>query len=262
MIVVKLQGGLGNQLFQWAFGKNMSNLNNIPLYLDSDFYKSDIPGVTKRDFSLNKFPYLNYKLTDVLENNGKQFLRFFEQPFFTKLEYNTSYNYYLDGYFQSEKYFIESSGVIRKELSPTGDNLDKLRKKYPINKNNISIHIRRTDYVTSNGYHPVQSIEYYKQAIEIIGDYDNMFVFSDDINWCKENLKFDNMIFVDGNDDVEDMWLMSICNHNVIANSSFSWWGAWLNNNPDKKVIAPKNWFGQQVNVNTNDMIPENWIKL
>ena len=140
--------------------------------------------------------------------------------------------------------------------------MKKLKKKYPIDENNISIHIRRTDYVTSNGYHPVQSIEYYKQAIEIIGDYDNIFVFSDDINWCKENLKFDNMIFVDGNDDVEDMWLMSICNHNVIANSSFSWWGAWLNNNPDKKVIAPNNWFGSQTNLNTNDLIPNTWIKI
>jgi hypothetical protein len=262
MIITKLQGGLGNQLFQWAFGRNLANLYNTPLYLETYFYKSDIPGVTKRDFSLNKFPYLNYNLTDNLENNGIQFLRFSEHPFFTNINYNSSYNYYLDGYFQSEKYFIESSDIIRNELSPTIDKLNKLRDKYPIDENNISIHIRRTDYVTSNGYHPVQSIEYYKQATEIIGDYDNIFVFSDDINWCKENLKFDNMIFVDGNDDVEDMWLMSLCNHNVIANSSFSWWGAWLNNNKNKKVIAPKNWFGQHVSVDTENIIPKNWIKI
>jgi hypothetical protein len=70
------------------------------------------------------------------------------------------------------------------------------------------------------------------------------------------------MVFVDGNDDVEDMWLMSICNNNVIANSSFSWWGAWLNSNPNKKVIAPNNWFGSQTNLNTSDIIPDNWIKL
>ena len=260
MIVTKLQGGIGNQLFQWAFGKNLSNLYNIPLYLETNFYKLNIPDVTKREFSLNKFTQLEYKLID-LKNNRMKFLKFSEQPFFTKLNYKPNYNYYLDGYFQSEKYFIESSDVIRKELEPSVNILNKLRQKYPIDKNNISIHIRRTDYITSNGYHPVQPIEYYKQAIEIIGDYDNIFVFSDDINWCKENLKFNNMIFIDGNDDVEDMWLMSLCKNNVIANSSFSWWGAWLNNNPIKKVVAPKNWFGSGKSVEI-DLIPFSWIKI
>ena len=262
MIVVKLQGGLGNQLFQWAIGKNISCKYNVPLYLDTGFYKSNIPSVTKREFSLNKFPLLKYELTDNMVDDGNQFLIFSEQPFFTNINYNPSYNYYLDGYFQSEKYFIESSNFIIDELSPTIDNLNKLRDKYPIYKNNISIHIRRTDYITSNGFHPVQSIEYYKSAIEIISDYDNIFVFSDDINWCRENLKFDNMIFIHGNDDVEDIWLMSLCNHNVIANSSFSWWGAWLNKNKNKKVIAPSNWFGPDVNKNIDYLIPDSWIKL
>ena len=260
MIISKLQGGLGNQIFQWAFGRHLSNLNNIPLYLDSDFYKSDILGVTKRDFSLNKFPYLNYKLTDVLEKNGKQFLRFFEQPVFEKLEYNISYNYYLDGYFQSEKYFMESSNLIREELKPNNEFLQKIN--HLLNKKTVSLHIRRTDYLNSNGYHPVQPIEYYQKALDIIGNYDNLLVFSDDINWCKNNLYFDNMIFIDGNDDVEDLWLMSLCKNNIIANSSFSWWGAWLNNNPDKKVIAPNNWFGSQTNLNTTGIIPNSWIKI
>lgn len=260
MIISKLQGGLGNQLFQWAFGRNLSNINNVPLYLDSNFYRLSIQGVTKRAFSLDKFPYLNYTLTDSLEDNGKQFLRFSEPSNFTNLNYNLNYNYYLEGYFQSEKYFIESSDLIKKDLRPSNENLDRLVTKYPIDKNDISIHIRRTDYIASNGYHPVQSIEYYKQAIEIIGDYDNIFVFSDDINWCKENLKFDNMIFIDGNDDVEDLWIMSLCKNNVIANSSFSWWGAWLNNNKDKKVIAPSNWFGNHLGLNTSDIIPESWL--
>jgi hypothetical protein len=108
----------------------------------------------------------------------------------------------------------------------------------------------------------VQSIKYYQDAIDCIGDYDNLFVFSDDVKWCSNNLKFNNMVFMDGFDDIEDLFIMSTCKHNIIANSSFSWWGAWLNNNPDKKVVAPANWFGQQANLNKSDIIPEKWIKI
>ena len=104
--------------------------------------------------------------------------------------------------------------------------------------------------------------EYYKNALDIIGGYENLYVFSDDINWCKTNLKFKNMVFVEGNDDVEDLWLMSLCDHNIIANSSFSWWGAWLNINPNKKVISPKRWFGEQTNLSSDDIIPVSWTKI
>ena len=96
----------------------------------------------------------------------------------------------------------------------------------------------------------------------MIGDYKNIVVFSDDIPWCKENLIFDNIIFIEGNKDYEDLWLMSLCEHNIIANSSFSWWGAWLNENKNKKVVSPLNWFGQQSNTNQSDIVPESWIKI
>jgi hypothetical protein len=92
--------------------------------------------------------------------------------------------------------------------------------------------------------------------------YDNILVFSDDISWCKDNLKFDKMNFIEGLDNVEDMWLMSLCDNNIIANSSFSWWGAWLNSNFNKKVIAPLHWFGDSANLNTSDIIPTNWIRI
>jgi hypothetical protein len=262
MIITKLQGGLGNQLFQWAFGKHLSNLYNLPLYIDTNFYKQDILGVTKRNYSLNKFPKISVELIENLKQNGKQFIQVNEPNSFTKLDYNQTYNYYLNGYFQSYKYFLESSDLIRTELLPSNDILKKLKETPFLDKNIISLHIRRTDYVTSNGYHPVQSIEYYESAINLIGDYDYIFVFSDDIQWCKDNLKFDNMIFMTGFDDVEDLWLMSLCKNNIIANSSFSWWGAWLNNNTDKKVIAPIKWFGHNVNINTDDLIPNNWIRI
>ena len=261
MIVVKLQGGLGNQLFQWSIGKNISCKYNVPLYLDTNFYKLNLPGTTKRDFSLNKFPNLNYELIESARNNGRQFLRVSEPQQFTNINYNPSYNLYLDGYFQSEKYFLESSDVIKSQLSPDDTKLSKINSIIDKNRNNISLHIRRTDYLTSNGFHPVQSIDYYKESIELIGDYDFIYVFSDDVEWCKNNLSFKNMIFVDGNDDIEDIWIMSMCKNNIIANSSFSWWGAWLNNNPNKKIIAPKNWFGNGKSIDM-DLIPNSWIKI
>lgn len=263
MIITNLQGGLGNQIFQWAFGRHLSDKYNVPLYIDANFYKQNITGVTKRIYSLSKFPNINFDFIENVLINGKEFLVFNEPSKFEKFEYNFSNNnYHLNGYFQSEKYFLESSDIIRNELSPSYDILKKLKLTPFIDTNVVSLHIRRTDYVTSNGYHPVQPIEYYKKALDIIGEYDYIFVFSDDIQWCKDNLNFDNMIFIEGFDDVEDLWLMSLCKNNIIANSTFSWWGAWLNKNPYKKVIAPSKWFGDIANLNQNDIIPESWIKI
>lgn len=267
MIITKLQGGLANQLFQFAYGKSLSLKYNTPLYIDNSFYMSHQFGSTKRNFSLNKFPNLDYTIMPNERNislwnneNKKVNTRINDNFHYKELKYNENSNYYLDGYWQSEKYFKEISDILKKELSPSEEDLIRLKEIIP--NNSVSLHIRRTDYVTSNGFHPVQSIEYYKKALSLIGDYENIVVFSDDIPWCKENLKFDSMIFIDGYDDVEDLWLMSLCDHNIIANSSFSWWGAWLNNNPNKKVIAPKNWFGKQSNLNQSDIIPDSWIKI
>jgi hypothetical protein len=253
MIITKLQGGLGNQLFQWAYGKSLSIKHGVEFFLDKSFYDNQI-GVTIRGYELNKFP--NLKKPQFMNVLG---LFVVSDDFnYRELYYDKKKSYYLNGYWQSEKYFKGIESIIREELQVPNESLEKF-SNLPINENNVSIHIRRTDYVTSNGYHPVQSIEYYQKGLDIIGEYDNIFVFSDDINWCKENLQFKNMIFIEGFDNMEDIWLMSLCKNNIIANSSFSWWGAWLNRNPNKKVISPKNWFGN-VNINTNDIIPSDWI--
>ena len=263
MIITKLQGGLANQIFQWAYGRHLSNKYNVELYTDLNFYNQHIPGVTKRNYSLSKFPNINTSAFNPSNlSNAKKFQKLGDNFKFNEFSYDNNYNYYLDGYWQSENYFLESSDLIRKKLSPSDEILKKLNLTPFIDKNVVSLHVRRTDYVTSNGYHPVQSIEYYKKALNIIGEYDYIFVFSDDIQWCKDNLTFNNMIFMEGFDDVEDLWLMSMCKNNIIANSSFSWWGAWLNSNPNKKVIAPDNWFGKNVNINSGDIVPDEWIKL
>ncbi len=255
MIVCKLQGGLGNQLFQWAYAKNLSIINGSDLYLDLGFLNKNL-GVTKRNFSLNKFPNVKFDLISNKDISNEKFIVITEH---SRFDFNSEFNYYLDGYFQSEKYFMQSNDKIRSYLDPnkkiTISGLDSF-------SNTVSIHVRRTDYIKSNGYHPVQTIEYYQKSLEIIGEYENLLIFSDDISWCKSNFNFPRMKFIVGNDELDDLWTMSLCSHNIIANSSFSWWGAWLNRNPNKKVISPINWFGEHVNLDVSDIVPDGWIKI
>ena len=266
MIVSKLQGGLANQIFQWAYGKSLSVTHNTELYLDTSFYNNQ-SGCTPREFSLSKFPNLNFKLFNLdkyLENPCKLNL-INDESNFRNIDFKSDIHYYLNGYWCSERYFEDNKHIIIDSLSYDDDFINKVKNsiyKEVFNKKVVSIHIRRTDYITSNGYHPVIPISYYEKALATIKDYDLVYVFSDDIEWCKNNLLFDNILFVEGLDDIEDMWLMSLCKNNIIANSTFSWWGAWLNKNPDKKVISPNNWFGEHVNINQNNIIPENWIKI
>lgn len=256
MIITKIQGGLGNQLFQWAYGKSLAMKYKTDLSLDVSFYDNQY-GNTYRNFELFNFP----KLTNVNQHNVKQNCIEIIDDFNYKLfDYQKDNNYFLNGFWQSEKYFIDIKENIKEELSIDTETLEKLNK-IAIG-NCVSLHIRRTDYVVSNGFHPVLTMDYYNLALEIIKDYDNVLIFSDDIEWCKQNLSFKNMIFVENNTNIEDLWLMSLCKNNIIANSSFSWWGAWLNNNNDKKIIAPKKWFGINANLNCSDIVPTNWVKI
>jgi len=259
MIISKIQGGIGNQMFQYAYGKHLSHKYNTDLRLDIRFY--DYQGTPRRKFILNKISktIVNTNMNFSLSGKIYQIIDDFN---YKELPHILTDNYYLDGYWQSEKYFKESESLIREEFTPNAETISKLLKTPFIDSNTTSIHVRRTDYVTSNGYHPVQPIEYYKNAVDIIGEYDYIFIFSDDIEWCKMNLSFKNMIFVEGFTDVEDLWLMSLCKNNIISNSTFSWWGAYLNRNKNKKVIAPNLWFGTQTNLSTIDIIPTDWIKI
>jgi len=256
MIISKLMGGLGNQLFQWAYAKSLSIDHNVEFFLDLSFYNFQT-NVTKRYYELKKFPNIS---APILNRNVNNLSHIRDDFHFKKLNYDNNKSYYLDGYWQSEKYFLNNKDIIKKELQPSEKFYEKISN---INlKNSISLHVRRGDYLNVQHTHPIQTLEYYTKAIENIGSYDNLYVFSDDIVWCKSNLKFGNINFIEGLDNIEDLWFMSLCTNNIIANSSFSWWGAWLNNNPEKKVIAPKNWFGQYANINSSDIVPETWILL
>ena len=266
MIIIKLIGGMCNQMFQYAYGLHLSLKYNQVLFLDTSFYNNQQGNGVIRKFELNKFPNLSYNLFNNLTNN-KTIYRINESNKYTDNILGND-NYYIEGYWQNENYFISHEKEIRnafkcnnttEKFNQYKSKIDKYIKQGQII---ISLHVRRTDYVKTNGFHPIQSINYYENAIFEIGNYDKLLIFSDDIKWCQENFKFDKMLFIQGLDNVEDLWLMKECTHNIIANSSFSWWGAWLNENGEKKVIAPYQWFGGDNNINSVDIVPKKWVRL
>lgn len=254
-------GRLGNQMFQIASTIGIAKKNNTEFsFPDWNCY------YTKKNYNSffsNSLPKLiNSSPINTIQETGFNYNEI-RIPTDNKL-------YNLSGYFQSEKYFKDYRDIIINYFSLKPEIEDTIFTKYgSILNNSCSVHIRRGDYLGQQNLHPVQTIEYYNNAIQKIYDNDlnnikdvNFLVFSDDINWCKNNIKLPNIHYIENNLDIIDLYLMSKCDNNIIANSSFSWWGAWLNRNKNKKVIAPKKWFGQSLNHNTSDLIPDEWIKI
>lgn len=290
MIITKLIGGLGNQMFQCAAGRRAAYVNNTSLKLDITGYENQV-GITPRKYALNIFN-IQENFASINEINKLKKNTFIQKilkkihPVFTNKSYvrekvhnfdpdilKISDNTYLEGYWASEEYFKDIEDIIRKEftLKNKPDAINQKMISRIKNCDSVSIHIRRGDYVNdkkTNQFHGVCDLNYYLRAIALIAKKvksPKFFVFSDDIEWAKQNLllKFP-CIYVEhntGKKDYEDMRLMSYCQHNIIANSSFSWWGAWLNKNKDKIVIAPKKWFNDK-SINTKDLIPDSWIKI
>jgi hypothetical protein len=290
MIITKLIGGLGNQLFQYAVGRALAEKHKTTLKMDLSGYDHQV-GVTPRQYQLFLFNIQESFSTpaerDRLKGREASGLwgrvwkkissRLKRQRFLLEKHYNfdpailaAKDNVYLEGYWQTEKYFMEIADIIRSEftLKAEYNNLNQELLQKIAAYNSVSLHIRRGDYVSSqstNEYHGVCSLDYYRRAVDLIAaKFPNpmIFVFSDDLEWCEANLKIDwPIVFVSGNKDYEDLIMMSRCKHNIIANSSFSWWGAWLNNNPEKMVVAPKRWFAE-TSVDTSDVVPSTWTKI
>lgn len=247
MVTTQLSGGLGNNLFQISAAYSLSIKNKDVAIFNENGVRSP-------------HSHINTYKSNILRNVsfGKEvYEKSYNEPFFHYQEIPYTKNMVLLGYFQSEKYFIDNENEIRNLFSIDEKSFIYLKEKYnDINfEESCSLHVRRGDYLYYPTIHPTCSINYYHSALELI-DSKNILIFSDDIFWCKNNLniKNKNVIYISDNPDYIDLWLISLCKNNIMANSSFSWWGAWLNQNKNKKVIAPSIWFGFSLQHNTKDL--------
>jgi len=172
------------------------------------------------------------------------------------------------GYFQSEKFFKHCEDIIKNQFEFKEDVIEYVKKEFPNISNSLTIHIRRGDYVNQPNHHPVVPVSYYEKIItDISKEYENIFVFSDDESWVKEKFVGEKYIFpsFNSNNDLNCFVLMSLAKDNIIGNSTYSWWAAWLNKNENKKVYTPtyKQWFGPSYsNLDTKDLIPDKWIQI
>ncbi len=287
MIITRLCGGLGNQLFQYAAAQALAMKQQTEVYFDITNFKQDLlrkyaltPFAFTQHFAsepiIEKMKYISQTWLDKLKRKTKehspQWIKekhFQFDPSFLTLQNNV----YLDGYWQSERYFKTEQSTLRNNLqiitplNQTNHDILKTIKSCQ----SVSIHIRRTDYIsnsTTNSYHGTCEPDYYALAMKYIANtlsHPNCFVFSDDMTWTKQHIHFPfPTTYINHNNPEhghEDLRLMSHCNAHIIANSSFSWWGAWLNPKPDKIVITPKHWFNK-ADLNTADLIPDEWIQL
>ena len=279
MIVVNVYGGLGNQLFQYAAGRQLSEKHHSWLKLDIRNFERD----KRRQYALRYFnikenffrPFERTKLKligRVKRLTGKSVIYKEQKLDFDPRVLTLGNNVYLDGHWQSEKYFKSIENIIRSEFviktPPSAMNARYLERIKSVNA--VAVHIRRGDYVSdavTNAVHGVCDMSYYSEAVNRIAmevSNPSFFIFSDDMRWTMENVVITQYpaTYVDHNRDAahEDLRLMYSCKHHIIANSSFSWWGAWLGSHTDKKVIAPKQWFKSEIT--NKDIVPEEWQKL
>lgn len=284
-------GGMGNQLFQYAVGRSVALKNQTDLKMDVSVYDNQETTAASRKYALNvfniaenfaneqeigkmkaigggKISRLLYKLGLVKKNTYIVEPRFSFNP----EVFQAGEDAYLEGYWQTEKYIKDMEDIFHKEftLNEAFDIEDKEITKKIKATNAVSLHVRRGDYInnaSTNKFHGVCSLEYYAKAILCVSEKIQdplFFIFSDDIAWVKQNLKIDFPVTYVSDGilrDYEELILMSYCKHNIIANSSFSWWGAWLNENSQKIVVAPMKWFASN-ELDTSDIIPSDWLRI
>jgi hypothetical protein len=184
------------------------------------------------------------------------------------VEISSDNNWDLRGFFPSEKFFSDSANLVRYYFEPSSSVSDYISEKYShlFAKKTCSVHVRRGDYLNQRIYFPIQPLEYYNSAIAEIGNDFNFIFFSDDIMWCRQNFFGSNFHFIENEIDIIDLFLMSYCTNHILSNSSFSWWGAWLNKFDEKKIICPEYWFGpaSAFNLKTyyKDIFSDNFEKL
>jgi tellurite resistance-related uncharacterized protein len=289
VIVTRLIGGLGNQMFQYAAGRAVARRLSVPLKIDSSGFAN---------YHLHRYSLHNFTLEaaeaspqerpsgDATSPQGlirrrlgpgaPPGLRVYREQAFT-FDPNVltlGDGTYLDGYWQSERYFADSEPLIRRDFTlrtpPTAENAEWLGRIASTPA--VSLHVRRGDYASdprTNAFHGLCSPEYYARAARFITDrtegQPEFYVFSDDPTWVRENFRLDFLThYITHNTkerDYEDLRLMSACRHHILANSTFSWWGAWLSPSPKKIVVAPQHWF-RDATVDDRDLIPAAWVRL
>jgi glycosyl transferase family 11 len=276
MVIIQMDGGLGNQMFGYALYCSFLQ-RGTNAKLDLSKYTE---GYAHNGYELEKIfnvkaAYCSPAEKKIVKPISKLMHVFFKHPY--KETNQTQWTYqapvanikfgFLKGYWQTEDYFINAKEIIRQKFRfpALSDDANIAAFDQIKSTNSISLHIRRGDYLL-DGRSCTINIDYYKNAVALINKKvtdPHFFIFSDDIEWAKENIREQNSTFIDWNScdkSYVDMQLMSTCKHNIIANSSFSWWGAWLNNNPGKIVIAPQHWMPHTHG--TRDLIPGSWIKI
>lgn len=255
MISCNLCGGIGNQLFQIAATHALCLRNN-------DICGFDFKACNTQAQGFKAIKYKDTVFSDVPQLSNYNWQNYYIEKKFSydKIEYKK--DLLLTGYFQSEKYFEDYKQEIINLF-----NLSRVEEiKHMINSIKIrgnlqttAIHVRRGDYLKHQNYHPICGIEYYNKAMDIIGD-SHFTIVSDDISWCKENFINRNIIFSDFNDEIMDLTVLAASDNIIISNSSFSWWGSYLNRNENKKIIAPSSWFGEMGPQDTQDIYLKDWI--
>jgi hypothetical protein len=265
-------GGMGNQMFQYAFGRKLALLNNSEVLLDLSFlkrrdmnkdfvyrhYDLDIFNIYEKFLDIEKIKYMHVSYYDTLYNN-----------YLSNLVIDSKENYLLEGYWQSVYYFEDIIDIIKKDFTfkkgIERESTKELLKEIQ-NNNSVMINIRRTDYLNTD-FHGVLGLNYINSAIEIIKNRvidAKYFIFSDDMEWCKNNIKIDNCIFVDhihaGKKFEDYLQLMIQCKNFIISNSTFAWWSAFLSDNTNKVVVCPSKWFTNTPNsIITKNL---NWIEV
>ncbi len=254
MISCRLQGGLGNQLFQIAATHALALRNNDISGFNLNNCHTPLQGNPSNKYRENILKNIN-------EINHYTFKNIYFEPKFSYNEIPYSDDLVLQGYFQSELYFNDFKNEIIDLFSSELNNeyIDDYLKQYSLPV--TSVHVRRGDYINNSTFHKPCSVKYYSDAMGLLNGSDFIFI-SDDMDWVKENFKGKNIFYSPFKTDIDDLNLMVKCQNNIIANSSFSWWGAYLNKSENKKVIAPKEWFGQNGPKDIQDIIPKNWVKL
>ena len=290
MVIVKLMGGMGNQMFQYAFGRALSLEKAVTLKLDLDFLLDRTPrdNFVYRDYDL---PIFNCRPQILSEGDKRRFfgssimssknfnkiLPLTIRKFYTERHFgydqnvlNLNKNIYLEGYWQSYKYFSGIESTIRKEFSINhkfNEEEEEINQSI-LSTNSVCVNVRRSDFLV-NSYHGVCNEKYFYKGINHIEQFDSnleIFVFSDDIDWCEKNLKFNRKTTFVGHEYAGDKFqsylqLMTNCKHYVIPNSTFGWWAAWLASYERKIIVTPQAWFSDS-KINTEDLIPKGWIRI